>query len=351
MDLSKIINRLNKLPNCNVNEYYRWGDFIELKCLLNKDSLYSIDEFKDLYKDTKRDSKSKDNYYSKNIDDINEPEEDEEIIFDNENKSSVNDKIERFSIDCYKIIESRVRDFDVSYPFEISNNGREISLKYDIDEKKKMYILLLISSNLWCFKDQQNSLTNSFEILSKEAMKDFLPEHAKLHLFGSGNSEPLANHEEFLQIQKFVDKIKLLAGKLYLTPILKEEDYSKYDKGDKGLDIIGWIPSNDLMPHFPLFFGQCTCSPEDWVQKQNDSKFDRWSNLIKLKTYPLNFMFIPHSFRKADGTWFQEDDIQMSILIDRNRLISHIKSWDTISQNLTSSQIIEDILYAKENIY
>ena len=98
-------------------------------------------------------------------------------------------------------------------------------------------------------------------------------------------------------------------------------DFSPYDTGDKGLDIVGWVPVADSMPNRLLVFGQCACSKEDWTDKQSSSSAEAWRGTIQLSTTPYNLAFVPFCFRRADGSWHTRVEIRETVLIDRLRFV------------------------------
>jgi len=332
--LADYLFKLKKLPNCNKEDLYRWADFIELKCLANKDGFYSVADFIDDAKPRSEDLREGDY------------EETEKEIEKKISKAEKNDKWEILAKEALKIISFRVKTFEEFYPFTITDNLLAIELKDEIKEKHKEYIFLLLCSNLQYSIKFKKELTSSFENFSKDVIKKFLPKKAIIKVFGSSNTE---DDDEDVKASKFWDKLKFLEEFLKETLIIKKDDISKYNKGDGGLDLLAKIPIGDENTHFPIIFGQCTCSPKDWITKQSSIKVDVWRQLITLKTIPQYFMFIPHSFRDLQGNWFDRTKIHETVMLDRERLLLNFSKRKKFKK-YTSFEVIENIINVKEEV-
>ena len=134
--LADYLFKIKKLPNCNKEDLYRWADFIELKCLANKDGFYSVADFIDDAKPRAEDLGEGDH------------EDIEGDIEGNVSKAEKNDKWETLDKEALQIISFRVKTFEDFYPFKITDNLLAVELKEEIEKKHKEYIFLLLSSNL-----------------------------------------------------------------------------------------------------------------------------------------------------------------------------------------------------------
>ncbi|OGU18321.1 MAG: hypothetical protein A2X61_05795 [Ignavibacteria bacterium GWB2_35_12] len=328
---------LSKPPrNKDIN---KWADYVELKTITHPDKAFSICELFDFPND-------EDEFKSNNDVDL--------FDFEEPDKPTRDDKQEIFYKDCLNMLKYRAHLFKDFYPFEITNDGKVVTIKDSLIIKHKIYLFLLLASNLDDIKvSHWQYFTSSFEIISKEALKDFLPQNAEIHLFGSSNTEPLANEDTlFLKYSKKNDRIKELVKHIREKIQYPENEFSERDCGDAGLDLVAWIPNNDSLNSIPIYFVQCTCSPENkWKAKQLEISYDTWNEIISLKTYPQRFLFIPHNYRKLDGNWVKETTIRKSILIDRNRLIFHLKKNIDVFEMLSCYKLIGDLIKYKEQLF
>ena len=324
------LKKLQKPPKKAKKDFHYWADYIELLCLINQDGVFSQNDFIDRIKSTNR-----------------ELEDSEDFDGDKKNIDE-NEESDLFAEDCFKILEYRATSFNDYYPFTLSDSKKNIHIVNPLSDKHKIYLFLLFSSNLGYFNESKSELTSSFERLSFEALNNILPSpNSKRYLLGSSNIEKIVDEEQ--KISSFWDKLNLLATNIKENVTIKKEAFSKYHKGDGGLDIVGWIELGDSNPHFPLFFCQCACTPE-WVGKQNSSQYNRWSNFISLSTYPLNLIFIPFSYRSSNGDWHEPYLIEKSILMDRLRLIYNFIPSEAKFKEFESFKVIEKILQQKESI-
>jgi len=329
VDQLEIIKKLGKIPSKSKKDFHYWADYIEILCLINKDGIISQSDFIDRLK-KERDL------------------EDSEDYDKTEKNSKKNEKANLFAEDCFKLLDSRITTFKNYYPFTLSEDSKSLYTKTSIDLKQKIYLFLLMSSNLGYFEKFNTELTSSFELLSLGALKNILPpNNSKSFIFGSSNIEKIKN--EKVRNDTFWKKLQHLATTLKEKVNILEEDLSKYNKGDGGLDLVAWIDLGDNNRHFPIFFCQCACTPE-WNSKQNSSKFDRWNNFMSFATYPQNIIFIPFAFRSANGDWHEEYLIEKTIVFDRQRLLHNFQAYESDFLTYTSNDVIQQILTQKESV-
>jgi hypothetical protein len=122
-----------------------------------------------------------------------------------------------------------------------------------LNDKQKIYIFLLLASNLNLFQDFQTDLTTEFELLSQKALENYLPNYAEVKSFGKNSV--------FTGLA--CDKVRQLATYMNITT---NEEYLKSvsSKGtqDLGLDIVAWLPLEDKIGNYISVFAQCACGKE-----------------------------------------------------------------------------------------
>lgn len=332
--LNDYLNKLKVLPKCNKEDLYKWADYVELKCLANKDNFYSSNDFID-------DARPR-------TEDLGEGdfEDTEKDKIEGTSRAQKNDKWETLAKETFKIIAFRQSVFGVYYPFTISANNLSIELEDTLTTKNKIYLFLLFSSSLQYTIKFKKEFTSSFEIFSKQVLEKYLPNNALIKVFGSSNTD---DDDDIVTDSKFWDKLKFLEEFLNEKLIIEEEDISKYNKGDGGLDIVAKVSMGDSNSHFPIIFGQCACSPNEWIVKQSTIKADIWRQKITLKTIPQYYIFIPQSYRDMSGHWFDKTKIHETIIIDRQRLVMGYKNEKKFEE-YSSYSIIEELINIKEEV-
>lgn len=340
-DKKFILNKLKETPSNDYFDFHYWADYIEIKCLFNPDGIFTKDDFLDAYNSNKdfNSKKSSNDYFN----------EDENWSSDIEltDVAFTKDKEERFADECFKMLVSRSHIFKDYYPFEINDSRRKISCKKKLVSKNRCYIFLLLSSSLKYFKQQQSIFTSSFEILSLNVLQNLLPEKAEAHFFGSSNS--------VLKRRKYKghiwDKLNQLKTDLNEDIVIaKKSDFPTTDYGDSGFDFVAWIPNGDNQSHMIIFTGQAACTIK-WYEKKYSSSSSALKSLIQVSVPPINLVFIPFSVRNCDGSWHRKHDIGECVLLDRQRLLFHIKENSMAYLSLPCDKVIQELLKIKESAY
>ncbi|HKR60024.1 MAG TPA: hypothetical protein VJS64_09815 [Pyrinomonadaceae bacterium] len=260
---------------------------------------------------------------------LGEPDEVEELP-----PAEKRDRMELKVDDWFRHLSYRSGAFNDFYPFLISDDQDVLRVKASLTLRHQLYVFFLLSSNLTYFGQHQAKLTKNFELLSAEAIKTFLPGSAEVHVFGAGHQGRYTGN--------LWKKISRLAVDLKEIPLVKAADFSAQDSGDKGLDIVAWVPVDDPMPNLPLLFGQCACTFDEWVQKQSSSAADAWRTTMTLSNPPSNVAFIPFCLRRPDGSWHKRQDIHQTILIDRLRFISLLRGkYSTLKEQFSDEAILK----------
>lgn len=322
------IMSVESLPRESKFETYAWADYIELLCMLNRDREFSKADVIDRIKERR---------------DLGEGLE--EDIASTASAAEKKDIHQLRADNFFTHLDYRAGAFGNYYPFEISGDGDLISLKSGITPSQKLYIFLLVASNLRYVKeDCRGTITTSFETASHEALKRLLPDYAEVHVFGANE----------LRAGRYTGnkwaKINLLAKDIKEEVKVKEYHYMRNDLGDQGLDLVAWIPFEDKAEGLLLAFAQCACTSDDWSRKQSSSSPAAWNSTLTFMVFPLNLAFIPISFRDSSGHWHQPQKIHESIVIDRVRLLFLLRGRTSFFEADPSYKIVEEILKERESI-
>ncbi len=305
----------NKVPIDT--KIYMYADYVELMALFNNRNIITKSEVLDRLKD--------------------------EGIFEQEYQQGFqaekNDKNEAFVGHIFLLLNQRSLSFNNDYPFIY--NHEKLVLNEQLLIKQKLYLQLLLSSNLYLFpKSFESFLTSEFEIISEKALKKYLPPFAIIKSFGQNT--------EFKGYTK--DKIKQLAN---LMCIDSQDSFLETiaNKGTKdlGLDIVGWLPFEDEIGNQLAIFVQCACG-KDWNKKLSETK--RYNRL--LKSYLADFqhsIFLPYSLINYNNSTFYEHHEfgEPILLFERKRILSLLEECSFYNQ-LESKNLVEKCIAYEEDI-
>lgn len=339
------ISNLQAKPRYPKYENYHWADYLELLCLANPSEELSVADVIDRLSERERDLFEGD---PSDVEELTSMED--ESLDESTRRSEINDRWTQRVNDWFMLLRQRSSLYQGFYPFEISSSNELVRKYKESNQIQTLYIYLLLCSNLYLFnKRDQNTLAYGFEVLAAEALSRLLPGNAEIHLFGSN---PLNNQGKYSSSRTLWDRINQLALDLneLINSRLEKSSYPDTNKGDDGLDIVGWVPTNDNLPSKLVYFGQCACTHE-WIRKQGDSDFDAWKNRINLTTQTNNLIFIPFCYRTVGGAWFKIGEIRNSFLIDRFRLIKYLENSNSHLVNKATHALVKQITTARESIF
>ena len=288
------------------------ADFIELRTLFwDNSSFVTIQDAISFYKDNS--IEIKENKDGKLEDEM----------------SSSNDEIwYRKFLEIFSILEERDVVFEEDYPFNYEND--KLKLKDELSANHKLYLYLLISSNLNNFKTLQDVITSEFERFSKEALQQYLPEFV-VEEFGR-NSTYSGNT---------INKIKKLAAILNIDINNKGlQNIPKTASQDKGLDIVGWRSFKDEIASMIIILGQCACG-KDWVNKKSETSYYKDSYLCFRKIEPLYAMFVPYALVHNNQEFYQNDKTNSKLIFERKRMLDMVMQRIEVFKNSDSFTIVE----------
>lgn len=250
-----------------------------------------------------------------------------------------NDKNQILVDNIFREIISRTYLYGSDYPYNVISNDIILKNNEQLSDRNKIYLFLLLSSNLNLFKIFESELTSEFETVSYEALKNFMPSHAEVKSMGQNTG----------YVGNTIEKIKQLAQELSID--IDEHSIcqiSSRANKDKGLDLIAWIKFNDSVPNLLTVLGQCACGKE-WYKKLAETR--RYKNYYKFyRNKPIHAMFIPYSqINYQDSSFYQSDEITETLLFDRKRIISCMNNI-LFFDSLQSKAIIDKCIEFEEDI-
>ena len=246
------------LETPNVQKYIEhvYADFVELNALFLKEEVTVAD-----ISDKLQDIKDSNILEVDALDDVENKLEEIASL-----EAEKNDIIEERFYSIFNVCRERESLYSSDeYPFIIKKN--QIKLKEHLSSKHKLYILLLLCSNLNCF----NSL------------KSFLPPKAIIKVFGK---KSLYKGNAKTKISKLAEELNMRINLDKLNSI------PNTNTQERGLDIIAWLPFIDRIPNMIIILAQCACGKE-WNYKQYDTQ--RFKEFLCFSKLAIHAMFIPYA--------------------------------------------------------
>ena len=293
-------SKLDITPSWSHYEINRWADYIELLCLKNKD--ISIGDF-----ELNNNSILSDDSLTETLD-----------------HAQQSDTFRQEIIDYFKMINYRKKEFFEFYPFVLKDNYY-ISLDTDLNnEKYFVYFILLISSSI-SFMDSSIMIkyTKNFEKFCELFVPLLSPNGATVELFGT------ARNSSKSECEKLKNRVNNLAENLCLNPspaFMKNKKADRITVGDAGIDIVTYFPIDKAGP-VPFSLGQCTCSYNNWIEKQGSIDRVNFSNYITVNQTFAKYMFVPFSCQGLDGSFVEGYKVN-TFLIDRFRILRILQNND-----------------------
>jgi hypothetical protein len=298
------------------SKIYLYADYFELVSLFNKDTIISVSEMLDRLRN-------------------------EGIIKQDKihgNQSETNDNDEVFVREVFNLLGQRSISFQNDYPFIFSDES--ILLYNNLNDKQKIYIFLLLASNLNLFSDFQEDLTSEFELVSQKALKSYLPDYATVKGFGK-NSD--FSGYICTKIRQLAQIMNLCTNEEYLKTV------SAKGTQDLGLDIVAWLPFNDNIGNYISVFGQCACG-KDWNKKLNETRrYNKFLNSYLSEI--VHSLFIPYSLiNYNDSNFYEHHEFGEPVLLfERKRILSLIFD-DSVYNSLNTKELVEKCISFKESI-
>ena len=257
-----------KMSRPNGSDLYIWCDYIELRCLVDKDRRLSRGRMLELLDDTAQ-------MYGEQTDaDVVNPAGPEPLPNSDADDPDALDGVlpggvqvgtrdEMRVAGWFQNLAFRAKTFGNAYPFKLSADGQELeALKVDTP-LRVLYVQMLMSASLRLVpKTRHDELTESFEETSHEIFKQLMPMGWEVHRFGAKG----ASRYEGLLFDKLKALVKDLRGQLHL----KAKDFKPNDRGDGGLDLVAWHPmAGDERDGLPIALAQCGCTSDSdgWSKK------------------------------------------------------------------------------------
>lgn len=318
---SPILQNLDARPKAS--DIYLWCDYVELRCLTNADHKFSrgnllelIDETVEIAPESEADDDADEDDVEGEVAGVNlandGPDEDPPA------GATAADKYETKVADIFANLHFRVSLFGDSYPFGLTDDTQELSLRDSDPAFRQLYLQLLLSSSLRLVpKRRRKELTEPFEAFSTRIFQCLMPNGWEVHRFGAKGAVRYTGN--------LYARLVKLAADLRGTLILKDTHVGKHNVGDQGLDIVAWHPlGDDARVGIPVAFAQCGCTAEEWSLKTLEASPAALHPHLHIHHPWATYYFMPQDLVDAVGDtkdWQQRKKLTSSVVIDRMRLI------------------------------
>jgi len=234
-------------------------------------------------------------------------------------------------------LEYRAAAFGERYPFTLVGTDG-LRIRAPLTPEHRLYLFLVLASNLkYLTKTKANAVTTCFELLSPHVLRSHLGPNAEVHIFGTSARSGVDRYSGSLW-----DRLTTLKQDIRLQIHAARHEIDSNLAGDNGLDVVGWLVSEDSAARLMIVFGQCACG-RSWQSKMHEASADHWAPVFTITVPVVNVLFIPYCARTADGTWFNEYQIPRGVLFDRERIMSRV-SAAVLSSCESPENIVAELL-------
>jgi hypothetical protein len=330
------------------SDLYYWCDYIELKCLVDPDHKYSRGRVLELLDDSAQ-------LYGDVTDADNNAQAKDEVILGGDDEEELDEEAflpigglvsstppslqkESRVAGWFANFEYRAAIFGDNYPFELSADSQELSLRDITPKGRQLYLQLLLSSSLRLIPATRwDELTEPFEEISEQIFAKLMPSGWKVHRFGAKGA---TRYKGLL-----FSKLQKLAKDLRAPLQLKKEHFKTGNSGDGGLDLVAWHPLGDARIGIPIALAQCGCTAEEWSKKSLEAAPDAlWSHMPAHHRW-ATYYFMPHDLVVSSGSkqdWQRRPKITACIVIDRLRLMNLAGEYNIIDSCASTPQLITE---------
>lgn len=280
------------------NLAHLYADYVELMALIQNGDWFSAADLVKRFKDY----------------DVTVPEVSTRVagpaLNDEPTAAEIDDRYDSWAQQVFSQIAARQSLFAADYAFDVDHEC--IRLTVEISARQKIYLMLVLCSNLKYVPKLQSVLTADFEQLAAEVMKVYLPASAFVKQLGK-NSDYAGDAQ---------DKIRALAADMKVA--LNAREFNKIlGTQERGLDLVGWIPFKDEYANLLSILGQCACG-KDWHSKLSETRrFDN-SYFVFEKLKPIHALFVPRSLTYRKDL-YQSDELSDVLLFERSRILQFIR--------------------------
>lgn len=148
------------------------------------------------------------------------------------------------------------------------------------------------------------------------------------------------------EINRWADYIELrclymddhLVSKDDVLDIFIDEDLDELQRGEAEHSLKYDKLSSVIGNYYEIALAQCTCSYDEWINKQESINSDTWRTRIDPIAPFWRYMYVPFYCHNASGKFEQLTDIH-TCLIDRQRILCLLDLHHELFEQLESLQL------------
>lgn len=220
------------------------------------------------------------------------------------------------------LLKRRARRFGPAYPFAFEDEAilRLQSTPFSAGQRIYLYLLIASSYKFLARSHDRDKTTKSFERLALPVLKAYFGPRLNVHVFGTGARRG-SRYDRPL-----VAAIERMSADTRLETT-KRWDANKHTLaggGDRGLDVVGWMPFENSDPEDLrlVLFGQCATGKR-WQTKQLEASKPHWERSLNISNPLILVLLISYSWRDASGMWPQTLKLASeNVVFDRERIVS-----------------------------
>jgi len=176
-------------------------------------------------------------------------------------------------------------------------------------------------------------ITHAFEKYCCPFMRLLVPVDARTELFGTTRDTNLFHGN----LRSRIEQLAEFLGAQTTKTMDADKRYDRIKAGDAGLDIVSFLKLDEAS-HIPVALAQCTCSYDEWINKQESINSDTWRARIDPIAPFWRYMYVPFYCHNASGKFEQSTDIH-TCLIDRQRILCLLDLHHELFEQLESLQL------------
>lgn len=229
--------------------------------------------------------------------------------------------------DAWTQLTYRSRALSQFYPFEI--DGDQLTLIDELTIKHRTYAFLLACSRLRSFKRTKGAAqrwARCFASLCQVSLRGLLPSYADVRVFDANSDDRRSYYSTDLR-----QALRVLGKDIGVMGINEAACNSAGSSGDAGLDLVGSINLDDGASVNFSILAQCGAQESGWPRKTLEAHSMRYRHYFQMQMDYPGVMFTPVCYRKANGTWVDDQSTNGIFLADRGRILNLIEKQDSWS--------------------
>ncbi len=221
------------------------------------------------------------------------------------------------------------------YPFDFKESRLILKENWKDKPEYKLYLNLLIASRLkHVNRSSRLTLAYNFEEICRIATAEWLPGF-DFKLFSLQSDD-----------RRDCFDTNLRGALVKLANFIGEEPHEKqinklHAAGDKGLDLVGVRRLSDGQQGGIVIFGQCKAKSQDFEKEVLEAHPINFNRYMTFSNNPINMFFIPASYRNDNNDFIKEKPVENCLFVDRQRLLSMIKSECISKMPLSSFELVQ----------